>query len=344
MHFLDEAKIIVKSGDGGKGCCSFRREKHIPRGGPDGGNGGKGGDIIFECIPGLNTLIDFRYTQHYRAKNGQSGMGSNRHGSDAEDIIVQVPAGTQVFIDDEDGTLLADFTRPGERLVALKGGEGGFGNTHYKSSTNRAPRRTTPGWPGQEMSLWLKLKLLSDVGLVGLPNAGKSTFVSAVSRARPKIADYPFTTVKPQLGVVYVDEKEFVVADLPGLIKGASEGHGLGHRFLKHVERCAVLLHLVDATDEKAAANYKLIRAELAQYSEGLIEKEEIVALTKCDALDDETIKKQKKALEKASGKKVFAISAPAGLGIKEVTRALLKEVESYRKATGILEDEASDA
>ncbi len=332
MQFIDEAKICIRSGDGGSGCCSFRREANIPRGGPNGGNGGRGGTIIFESIAGLNTLIDFRYTQHFRAKNGEHGKGSDRDGASAEDIIIKVPVGTQILLDDNE-TVAADFTEPGQRVIMAKGGEGGFGNLHFKSATNRAPRRKTPGWPGEEIWVWLKLKLLSDAGLVGLPNAGKSTFLNQVSRARPKIADYPFTTLKPQLGVVYVDEKEFVMADLPGLIEGAHEGQGLGDRFLKHIERCGVLLHLIDGTAEDVVESYRIIRNELQCYNEKLIEKQELVALNKCDALIEEEITKKKRALEKASGKKVLTISAVTGQGVKESLRLLLKEVEKFRKA-----------
>lgn len=331
MHFIDEAKIYVKSGDGGRGCMSFRREKNIPRGGPDGGNGGRGGSVIIEGVAGLNTLIDFRYTQHFKARNGEHGKGDNRHGSSSDDLIIKVPVGTQIMLEDGE-TMLADITRVGQQIVLAKGGDGGFGNATFKSSTNRAPRRTTPGWPGEDMWLWLKLKLLSDAGLVGFPNAGKSTFLAQVSRAKPKIADYPFTTLKPQLGVVHIDEKEFVLADIPGLIEGAHEGHGLGDRFLKHVERCGVILHMVDGLQEDVAGNYKIIRKELSEYSKLLSKKDEIIALNKCDAMDEKDIAKKKKALEKISKKKVFAISAATGSGVKEVLRELYKIIKKSRE------------
>src|SRR6185312_6828971 len=280
MKFLDQAKIYLKSGDGGPGIVAFRREKFIEFGGPDGGDGGSGGDIVIETVANLNTLIDYRYQQHYRAQNGHHGMGANRSGGDAADVVLRVPIGTQILAEDKE-TLLLDLTRAGERHVLLRGGDGGFGNAHYKSSTNRAPRRAGPGWPGEERWVWLRLKLIADAGLVGQPNAGKSTFLAAVSRARPKVADYPFTTLRPQLGVVHVDEREFVLADLPGLIEGAHEGTGLGDRFLGHTERCRVLLHLIDGTVEDAGEAYKTVLAELKAYGQGLIDKPEIVALTK---------------------------------------------------------------
>jgi len=338
MHFIDEAKIFVKSGDGGSGSMSFRREANIPRGGPDGGDGGRGGSVIIEGVAGLNTLIDFRYTQHFKAKAGDYGRGANRTGAAAEDIIIKVPIGTQIFLEDRE-TMIADITEPGQRILIAKGGDGGLGNVHFKSSTNRTPRKITPGWPGEEMWLWLKLKLLSDVGLVGLPNAGKSTFLAAVSRAKPKIADYPFTTLKPQLGVARIDEKELVIADIPGLIEGAHEGHGLGDRFLKHIERCGVILHLVDGTAENIAENYKTICNELEKYSPVLANKDEILALNKCDALTKEDIKKKEKILKKASGKKVFVISGAAGIGITEVLRALSKKVENFHNTENVSEN-----
>src|SRR6476660_900956 len=292
MQFLDQCKLYLKSGDGGRGAGSFRREKFIEFGGPDGGDGGKGGDIVFAAADNLNTLIDFRYRQHFRAPAGRPGAGRERTGARGEDLVLTVPVGTQV-LDDENREVLADLTRPGERRVFLKGGDGGFGNVHYKSSTNRAPRRADPGWPGHEAWVWLRLKLIADVGLVGLPNAGKSTFLAAVSHARPKIADYPFTTLKPQLGVVRLHDEEFVLADLPGLIEGASEGAGIGTRFLGHVERTKVLLHLVDATEEDVATAYRTVRRELKAYGEGLDKKKEIVALSKCDALDKATLEER---------------------------------------------------
>src|ERR1700676_3558529 len=278
MKFLDQAKIYIRSGDGGAGCVSFRREKFIEFGGPDGGDGGRGGDVVVECVDGLNTLIDYRYQQHFKAKTGGHGMGQNRAGASTPDVVLKVPVGTQVF-DEDNETLLADLTRVGERAVVAKGGNGGFGNAHFKSSTNRAPRRANPGLEGEERTIRLRLKLIADAGVIGLPNAGKSTFLAAVSAARPKIADYPFTTLHPQLGVVRSDGREFVLADIPGLIEGAHEGSGLGDRFLGHVERCGALLHLVDATGANAGADYRTVRRELAAYGEGLEEKTEIVAL-----------------------------------------------------------------
>src|SRR5215471_11834116 len=281
MKFLDEAKIYIRSGDGGNGCVSFRREKFIEFGGPNGGDGGRGGDVIAEAVDGLNTLIDYRYQQHFKARDGRAGMGKDRHGADGEDMVMKVPVGTQIY--EEDGeTLLADLARAGERALLAKGGNGGFGNAHFKTSTNRAPRRANPGQPGEERTIRLRLKLIADAGIVGLPNAGKSTFLSAVSAAKLKIADYPFTTLHPQLGVVRVDEREFVLADLPGLIEGAHEGVGLGDRFLGHTERCRVLLHLVDGTSENPGEAYRIVRGELEAYGHGLTDKPEIVALSKC--------------------------------------------------------------
>lgn len=330
MQFIDEAKIFLKSGDGGNGCTAFRREANIPKGGPNGGNGGRGGHIIIKAIEGLNTLIDFRYKQHFKADQGEHGKGSDRYGSDGDDIIMHVPVGTQIYL--EDGkTLLYDVIDPEFEKVIVRGGDGGFGNAHFKTATNRAPRRKTPGWPGEELWVWLKLKLLSDVGLVGLPNAGKSTFLARTSRAKPKIADYPFTTIKPQLGVVHVDEKEFVMSDLPGLIKGASEGHGLGHRFLKHVERCGVLLHLIDGSQEAYLENYTTIREELEQYNPELALKDEIIGLNKIDMLPKEEVEERRKALEELSGKKIYILSGVTGEGVTEVLRALIKKVEARR-------------
>lgn len=330
MKFLDQAKVFVRSGHGGAGCVSFRREKFIEFGGPDGGNGGKGGDVIVECVDGLNTLIDYRYQQHFKAKTGMHGMGRNRTGANGADVVLKVPVGTQILADDNE-TLLADMTEVGQRIVLLEGGRGGLGNMFFKSSTNRAPRKAQPGEDSEEMWIWLRLKLIADTGLVGLPNAGKSTFLAAVSRAKPKIADYPFTTLHPQLGVVRVHGEEFVLADIPGLIEGAHEGAGLGDRFLGHVERCNVLLHLVDGTAEDVAAHYKSIRHELSEYGHGLAAKPEIVALNKCDALDPDTRKKRLKALEKAAGKPVRAISAASGEGVTEVLTELLDFVNSRR-------------
>ena len=341
MKFLDEAKIFLKSGDGGAGCCSFRREKFIEYGGPDGGDGGRGGDIVFECVDGLNTLIDYRYQQHFKAPKGNHGEGRQKTGADGEDVVLKVPAGTQV-IDDETGEILIDMIKPGQRQRLLKGGDGGFGNLHYKSATNRAPRRNDVGWPGEERWVWLRLKLIADVGLVGLPNAGKSTFLAAVSRARPKIADYPFTTLKPQLGVVRMgeakDAREFVVADLPGLIEGAHEGVGLGDRFLGHVERCTVVLHLIDGTQEDPVAAYKTIRGELKAYGAGLAEKPEIVGLNKIDALDADTVKAHLAALKRAARRKgakvkVLALSGAAGIGVNDALEACWTEIVASRQA-----------
>lgn len=326
MKFLDEAKLFVKSGDGGAGCVSFRREKFIEFGGPDGGNGGRGGDVLFEAVSNLNTLIDFRYHQHFKAEKGQHGRGESRTGASGKTLVIKVPVGTQILAEDK-ATLLADFTEDGQQVLFLKGGDGGFGNEHFKSSTNRAPRKSTPGWPGEEMWIWLRLKLIADVGLVGLPNAGKSTFLSVVSRAKPKIADYPFTTLVPNLGVVYIHNTEFVVADVPGLIEGAHEGVGLGTRFLGHVERCKAILHLVDGTHEDVVGAYKTIRHELELYGQDLVHKPEILALNKCDALTKEAIAEKVKALKKATKKEIFVLSSLSRLGVPQVLDALLKHV-----------------
>ncbi len=330
MKFLDEAKVYIRSGDGGNGCVSFRREKFIEFGGPNGGDGGKGGDVVIEAVDGLNTLIDYRYQQHFSAKNGHAGMGKDRHGANGAAAVLKVPVGTQVY--QEDGvTLLADLTERGQRVVIAKGGNGGFGNAHFKSSTNRAPRRANPGQPGEQQTIRLRLKLIADAGIIGLPNAGKSTFLAAVSAARPKIADYPFTTLTPQLGVVAIDGREFVLADIPGLIEGAHEGVGLGDRFLGHVERCRVLLHLIDGTDADAGAAYKVVRAELAAYGAGLADKPEVVALNKADALGDAQIKTQAARLKRAAKKSPLVISAVSGQGVPEVLRALIAAIEQAR-------------
>ncbi len=322
MKFLDEAKVYVRSGDGGNGCVSFRREKFIEFGGPNGGDGGRGGDVIVEAVDGLNTLIDYRYQQHFKARNGGAGMGKDRHGKNGDHVVLAVPAGTQVY--EEDGqTLLADLGAVGERVVLSRGGNGGFGNAHFKTSTNRAPRHANPGQPGEELTIRLRLKLIADAGIIGLPNAGKSTFLAAVSAARPKIADYPFTTLRPQLGVAAIDGHEFVLADIPGLIEGAHEGSGLGDRFLAHVERCRVLLHLVDGTGEHAGEAYETVRAELAAYGGGLGEKPEIVALNKADALTPQEVKQRVTQLERAAGKRPLVLSAVTGAGVTEVLRAL---------------------
>ena len=322
MKFLDEAKVYIQSGAGGNGCVSFRREKFIEFGGPNGGNGGRGGDVVVEAVNGLNTLIDYRYQQHFKAQRGGNGMGKDRAGANGADIVLKVPAGTQVF--EEDGeTLLADLTETGQRLVLARGGNGGFGNAQFKSSTNRSPRHANPGQPGEERTIRLRLKLIADAGVVGLPNAGKSTFLAAVSAAKPKIADYPFTTLHPQLGVVRVDEREFVLADIPGLIEGAHEGAGIGDRVLGHIERCRVLLHLVDGTTEHAGEAYKTVRGELEAYGHGLVDKPEVVALSKADALDPETLKQQKGRLQRAAKRTPLVVSAVSGKGVPEALRAL---------------------
>lgn len=331
MKFLDEAKIYIQSGHGGAGCLSFRREKYVEFGGPDGGNGGKGGDIVVECVDGLNTLIDYRYKQHFKAKRGDHGQGKSRTGKAADDLVLPVPPGTQILAEDKE-TVLADLTEVGERIVLLKGGDGGLGNEHFKSSTNRAPRRTTPGGEEQSQWIWLKLKLIADAGLVGLPNAGKSTFLSATSHAKPKIADYPFTTLKPQLGVVAHKGGEFVLADIPGLIEGAHEGIGLGHKFLGHVERCRVLLHLVDGTQEDVVGAYNTIREELEAYADGALkDKPEILALNKIDALDEEALAEKLSELEEASGKRPLAISGVSGQNVSEAIEALARIIIEAR-------------
>ncbi|MBS9477626.1 GTPase ObgE [Ancylobacter radicis] len=330
MKFLDQAKIYIRSGDGGAGCLSFRREKFIEFGGPDGGDGGRGGDVWVECVDGLNTLIDYRFQQHFKAKKGGYGMGKNRAGGKGDDAVLKVPAGTEVL--DEDGeTVLADLTEIGQRIRLLKGGNGGFGNAHFQTSTNQAPRRVNPGQEGEERWVILRLKLIADAGLVGLPNAGKSTFLAATSAARPKVADYPFTTLHPGLGVVKVDGREFVLADIPGLIEGAHEGVGLGDRFLAHIERCQVLLHLVDGTCEHAGKVYKTVRAELDAYGQGLEDKPEIVALSKIDSLDPETLKTQMARLQRAAKKKPLALSAQSGMGVREALRALAYVIDEGR-------------
>jgi len=331
MKFLDQAKIYVKAGDGGAGCVSFRREKFIEFGGPNGGDGGRGGDVVIECVQGLNTLIDFRFQQHFKAKIGGHGMGADRHGANGEVKVLRVPPGTQIF--DEDGeTLVADLTQAGQRFVLCKGGNGGFGNAYFKTATNQAPRHANPGLVGEERWVWLRLKLIADAGLVGLPNAGKSTFLATVTAAKPKIADYPFTTLHPGLGVVRVDAREMVLADIPGLIEGAHEGHGLGDRFLGHVERCRVLLHLVEGTSEHAGKAYKTVRKELAAYGEGLDEKPEIVALSKVDALSPELLKEQVARLKRAAKRMPIILSSASGEGVEAALRALFSYVEDARK------------
>ena len=333
MKFLDSAKIFVKSGDGGAGCVSFRREAHVEYGGPD------GGDVIVEAVDGLNTLIDFRYQQHFKAKTGGHGMGKNRFGSSGDSVTLRVPVGTQIF-DDDRIVMLADFTRVGQRVVLLKGGQGGRGNTRFKSSRNQAPRRFDPGEEGQERWIRLQLKLIADAGLVGLPNAGKSTFLSAVSRAKPKVADYPFTTLTPVLGVVYIDQTEFVIADIPGLIEGAHEGAGLGHRFLAHVERCGALLHLIDCTADDIVGAWRTIRGEIEAYGGGLAEKPEILALNKVDAIPEEFIAEKRAELEAASGQNVIAISGATGGGVDEALRLMLQTIRINRAETLAAETE----
>jgi len=333
MKFLDQAKIYIRSGNGGAGCVSFRREKFIEFGGPDGGDGGRGGVVIAECVDGLNTLIDYRYQQHFKAKTGGHGMGKNRTGANGADVILKVPVGTQIF-DEDNETLLADLTQVGQRVVLARGGNGGFGNAHFKSSTNRAPRHANPGQPGEERTLWLRLKLIADAGLVGLPNAGKSTLLAAVSAAKPKIADYPFTTLHPQLGVVSIDGREFVLADIPGLIEGAHAGVGLGDRFLGHVERCRALLHLVDATGLHAGEAYKTVRAELTAYGHGLADKPEIIALNKADAVDADELKRQAARLKRAAGRAPLILSGATGQGAPEAMRALAAVIDQARTAT----------
>ncbi len=323
MKFLDQAKIHIKAGDGGSGCTSFRREAYIEFGGPDGGNGGRGGSVIAICVDGLNTLIDFRYKQHFRAKVGRSGAGRNKTGSSGDDTILHLPVGTQVLEEDQ-STLITDLTEVGQSVVLAAGGDGGFGNAHYKTSTNRSPRKSLPGWPGTEKSIWLRLKLIADTGIIGLPNAGKSTLLSTVTRARPKIADYPFTTLYPGLGVAYLNGKELILADIPGLIKGAHQGHGLGDRFLGHIERCKVLLHLIDGTQENPIKAYQTIRSELNAYGGGLNEKEEIIAVTKIDTLDDKSAESIALLLTEETGQSVHLVSSVAKKGLVSVIESLI--------------------
>lgn len=331
MKFLDQAKIFVKSGDGGAGCVSFRREKYIEFGGPNGGDGGKGGSVYFQAVENLNTLIDFRYQQHFKAHKGYNGSGSDKTGPKGADIVIKVPVGTEILAEDGE-TVLVDMINPGQVFMIAKGGDGGRGNAQFKSSTNQAPRYAEPGWPGEEKWVWLRLKVIADAGLLGLPNAGKSTFLSVVTSARPKIADYPFTTLHPNLGVAWVDGYEMVIADIPGLIEGASEGAGLGDRFLKHIERCSAFLHLIDGTAEDVVESYRVIRKELELYDDKLAKKPEIVALNKCDALTPEEVAEKVAALEKASGKKVFAVSAVAKQGLFDCLVALNKYITRDRR------------
>jgi GTPase len=342
MKFLDQAKIYIASGAGGAGCVSFRREKFIEFGGPDGGDGGRGGDVWVECVANLNTLIDYRYRQHFKAQSGQGGMGTNRAGANGEDMVIPVPPGTEVLAEDQE-TLLAEVLKPGDRVRLAKGGNGGFGNAHFKSSTNRAPRHANPGQSGEELTIWLRLKLIADAGLLGLPNAGKSTFLATVSAAKPKIADYPFTTLHPNLGVVRVGDLDFVLADIPGLIEGAHEGAGLGTRFLGHVERCRVLLHLVDAACEDVAGAYRTVRAELKAYGGGLAKKKEIVALSKCDALDEAAIAAKAEELRAAARKKPLVLSAVSGRGVKEALAALAREIGRSKSAEQAAADQGEE-
>jgi GTP-binding protein len=331
MKFLDQAKIYVRSGDGGAGAVSFRREKFIPYGGPDGGDGGRGGDVWIEAADGLNTLIDYRYQQHFKAQTGGHGMGQNRHGADGASITLRVPTGTQVLEEDKE-TLIADLSEPGMRVLLARGGNGGFGNAHFKSSVNQAPRHANPGQNGEERTVWLRLKLIADAGLVGLPNAGKSTFLRAVSSATPKVADYPFTTLHPHLGVVTVSESErFVMADLPGLIEGAAEGTGLGTRFLGHVERCVALVHLIDATAESPTEAYRTVRGEIEAYGAGLAEKPEIVALNKTDALTPAEASRKRAALSRAIGKEVRLVSGVSGAGVRDLVNEIAAMLRARR-------------
>lgn len=332
MKFLDQAKVYIKSGNGGGGVVSFRREKYVEFGGPDGGNGGRGGDVWAECVDGLNTLIDFRYRQHHKAETGVHGMGRDRAGASGEDVILRVPVGTQVFEDDNE-TLIGDLTEIGQRVLLLEGGNGGFGNAHFKTSRNQSPRTANPGILGVEKYVWLRLKLIADAGLVGLPNAGKSTFLAATSAAKPKIADYPFTTLHPNLGVVRIGNNDFVLADIPGLIEGAHEGAGIGDRFLGHIERCAAMIHLVDGTSEDIVADYHTIRGELAAYGHGLENKHELLVLNKIDALTDDEIAEKSAALEKASGTKVFEMSGVSGQGVEEVLYGVVHSMKAKKDA-----------
>jgi len=338
MKFLDQAKVYVRSGDGGAGAVSFRREKFIEFGGPDGGDGGRGGDVWIEAVDGLNTLIDYRYQQHFKAKTGVHGMGRDRAGGKGADVVLKVPAGTQVYEEDNE-TLIVDMTVTGQRYRLAAGGNGGFGNAHFKTSSNQAPRRANPGLEGQEMTVWLRLKLIADAGIVGLPNAGKSTFLASVTAAKPKIADYPFTTLHPGLGVARIDAREFVIADIPGLIEGAHEGVGIGDRFLGHVERTRVLLHLVSAQEENAGKAYKTVRRELEAYGGGLTDKPEIVALSQVDTLDADERKKKAASLKRACGRAPLMLSAVTREGVEEVLRALISHVQNAREAEIPVED-----
>lgn len=335
MKFLDQAKIYIKAGDGGKGCIAFRREKFVEFGGPNGGDGGDGGSVYIEAVENLNTLIDFRYQQHFKAQKGQQGMGSEMTGYKGEDLIIKVPVGTEIVADDGE-TVIADMVKKGERFLIAKGGKGGLGNARFKSSTNQAPRFATLGTEGEEIWVWLRLKIIADVGLIGLPNAGKSTFLSSVTSARPKIADYPFTTLHPHLGVAWINNKELVIADIPGLIEGAHEGIGLGDRFLKHVERCSVFLHMIDATSEDVASTYQTIRKELELYNPKLSAKPEVVALNKCDALDEKQIKEKLQELKKVCNKQIFTVSAVARQGLNECLNVLDKYITRENRSKSV--------
>lgn len=332
MKFLDQAKIYIRSGDGGSGCCAFRHEKYIEFGGPSGGNGGRGGDVVFEAVPNLNTLIDFRYQQHFKAEKGRNGEGSERTGRKGETLVIKVPVGTEIVADDGE-TIIKDMVAPYERFTIAKGGDGGLGNASYKTSTNQAPRRADPGWPGEEMWVWLRLKIIADVGLLGFPNAGKSTFLSAVTSARPKIADYPFTTLYPNLGLTRIDDEEMLIADIPGLIEGAHEGTGLGDKFLRHIERCAVLLHIIDGTQKDVAGAYRAIRKELKLYSPVLEKKPQIIVINKIDALVDEERAAKVREVQKAARKKPLLMSGVSGEGTQAVLHALLPHVLKERAA-----------
>jgi GTPase len=342
MKFLDQAKIFIRSGDGGAGCVSFLREKFMEFGGPNGGNGGRGGDVVVECVDGLNTLIDYRYRQHYKASTGTHGMGKDRNGANGEDVVLKVPVGTQIFEDDNE-TLIADLTEVGQRVVLASGGNGGFGNAHFRTASNQAPRRANPGLEGTEKWIWLRLKLIADAGLVGLPNAGKSTLLAAVSAAKPKIADYPFTTLHPNLGVVRIGDRDFVLADLPGLIEGAHEGTGIGDRFLGHVERCRVLVHLIDGTQDDVAGAYETIRTELAAYGGALDEKPELVVLNKIDALDGAALAAKVAALEAASEAEVLTLSGVTGKGVPELLYRILGVIDAD-KAEVLAASQRADA
>lgn len=343
MKFLDQAKVFIRSGSGGAGCLSFRREAFIEFGGPNGGDGGRGGDVVVECVAALNTLIDFRYQQHFKAENGRPGMGRDMTGAGGKDTVLRVPLGTQIWDEDYE-TLLADMTEVGQRVTLAQGGDGGFGNARFKSSTNRAPRKTTPGWPGQEMWVWLRLKLIADAGLVGLPNAGKSTFLSAVTAAKPKVADYPFTTLHPGLGVVAIGDEEFVLADIPGLIEGAHEGAGLGDRFLGHIERCGALLHLIDATGEDPVAAWETVRGELAAYGADLESKPEVLALSKVDALPSEDVGALQDLFEEETGMRPMALSSASGLGVREALGRMMDHIRAARSDRQAEEEEAERA